>query len=707
MKISTNKSTVQNDSAIETKQATISINPVVAHVLSRDLYSFPIESMFREIVINAIDAHTEANQTRPIEIHLPTLMDETFFVRDYGRSMNHEFLMSTYLNYGGSDRRDSNDVHGGFGLGTKSPMCYTTTFSVSSYIAGIKRDYVIFYDEEGLPAVSYLGEESTEEPDGLKVSLTTRNSSDYREFEKAAKKILKRIPRSHYTIENQANTLILHEDLVLEKSETFGDISLYPGSGLYINMGFYSSPFPIDELKEYLASKCVTLQIGDWDHPADKVIGQLTSYRRVEVNAKIGDYPFHPSRERINVTPSAVKKLMGHLGDSLSFMMQSPGKDLETDILHYRLTGLVPEHLDEEISIRAKFIQQPAWSYQVVRIPSPINLYSDFVRTLSAAKVKYKVAWLSGENFTAYVGAGRSSFKFPPWFPTDTALLVVESSSATGKQHLRLKELLQNKDTIDVKAEVDKYIMDEEARRKTAPIVPFYKHTRVSNPLLKDPKHNVLLLKAMHNGTSKHSWESTKHNVESLKALETKYKKVFWVQTMRGSIPKNGKEKDLLNTFEEIRSYTPAWRLPIIIGLPASKGTKTIEKAFPNVLELEKWIDEFYASSYFTKRSKIKAAAFETGSLRHLDLVRQYGPAAWLIRLRKLGEKINYNFDQRHGDKSKEVRLATDKKLDVLTKFSITANHYLPQPNMENQIRDWSEQVAKLTNNHPTGAKNK
>ena len=145
------KSAIRNDGSLEQRVATIELNPVLAHVLSRDLYTRPVEAALREVLINAVDAHIEANQTKPVELNLPTWSNPIFEVRDFGKGMSHDEVMSIYLDYGKSTRRGDNLRHGGLGLGTKAPLAYVDAFTVVSHHAGERREYLIFYNEDGLP----------------------------------------------------------------------------------------------------------------------------------------------------------------------------------------------------------------------------------------------------------------------------------------------------------------------------------------------------------------------------------------------------------------------------------------------------------------------------------------------------------------------------------------------------------------------------
>ena len=127
-------------------------------ILSKKLYSNPIQSVIRELVSNAIDANTAAGQEDPIQVHFPNDADPTFWVRDTGVGMDAEKLMNVFT-YGGSDKRDTNKQIGGLGVGAKSPFSVTDSFTVESTKDGVKRTAICFRGPDGCPRFKMIGEE--------------------------------------------------------------------------------------------------------------------------------------------------------------------------------------------------------------------------------------------------------------------------------------------------------------------------------------------------------------------------------------------------------------------------------------------------------------------------------------------------------------------------------------------------------------------
>lgn len=156
---------------LETSQATITMTPEMFALLSSGVYTHKERAVIRELSCNCLDAHKAAGKVGvPFKVHLPTLFEPFFEVRDYGTGMTHEQVMKLYLDYGNSTKNNSNDYIGAMGIGSKSPFAIAQSFTVSSYVDGTVRKYSI-YMEEGLPQITLLTTNPTDEENGLAVRV--------------------------------------------------------------------------------------------------------------------------------------------------------------------------------------------------------------------------------------------------------------------------------------------------------------------------------------------------------------------------------------------------------------------------------------------------------------------------------------------------------------------------------------------------------
>lgn len=174
------------DTNLEVKSSKVEIGAKIFEILSDGIYSDKILAILRELSCNAIDAHIEAGNTESFDIKLPTLFDNTFFIRDYGTGLDKNFLEDVYFNYGISTKDGSNDYIGSWGIGACSVLCYHKKQStLDSWKDGVHLKYEFFINEEGCPSYVKLVEEESNEPNGIKIEIQAKDW-DYPEFERKA-----------------------------------------------------------------------------------------------------------------------------------------------------------------------------------------------------------------------------------------------------------------------------------------------------------------------------------------------------------------------------------------------------------------------------------------------------------------------------------------------------------------------------------------
>jgi len=162
------------------------------NILSSGLYSNKIEAILRELGCNAYDSHVEAGKADvPFTVHLPTVLNPQFYVRDYGIGLDHEGVTQLYTTYFESTKQDSNDYVGCLGLGSKSPFSYTRNFTVTAIKDGVERIYNCFINEQGIPSVALLNEHSTDACNGVEVRFAVKERSDMAEFAVTATRVYK------------------------------------------------------------------------------------------------------------------------------------------------------------------------------------------------------------------------------------------------------------------------------------------------------------------------------------------------------------------------------------------------------------------------------------------------------------------------------------------------------------------------------------
>lgn len=222
------------------------------NLLLAGLYSNIHQSITREIMANAYDAHADAGTDKAIDVIFPTILNPEFRVRDYGLGLSHDFVMNKYTIVGHSEKEGTNDQVGYWGIGRLSPFAYTTQYTVISVHNStgkpVKSTYLVSMNSSKEPEVTFFGSEETTEPTGLQVSFPIK-SGDVGLFKDAFKDVLlgyKVLPNvinsnefdpSHYTpIESGDGFTVYNRNVFRGVRARMGcitypiDINLVPGS---------------------------------------------------------------------------------------------------------------------------------------------------------------------------------------------------------------------------------------------------------------------------------------------------------------------------------------------------------------------------------------------------------------------------------------------------------------------------------------------
>lgn len=267
-------------------------------ILSSGLYSNKILAIIRELSCNASDAHVAAGKKDvPIEIHLPTSLKPTFYVKDFGTGLDHDGIMNLYTTYFESTKQDSNDYIGALGLGSKSPFSYVNNFMVESRFNGMKRTYTAFINEQGLPSITLMNTESTNESNGLTVSMAVKND-DISKFHNEAKKALmyfNPIPNVKGSTDFKTYKLthtLSGSNWKIRESEYSSHME-----GAYVIQGFVPYPIDDEQMRQHKISEI-----------ANSLLGV-----NLDITVPIGDVEVAASREALSYIPQTITNLVSSL----------------------------------------------------------------------------------------------------------------------------------------------------------------------------------------------------------------------------------------------------------------------------------------------------------------------------------------------------------------------------------------------------------
>lgn len=272
----------------------------MAHItkLLKNLYNDPMLATFREYTANALDAHTAAGNTDPIELYLPTYDTPVFTVKDYGVGMSTDNLRKIYSQFGESTKNQANNEIGGFGLGCKSGLAIASQFTVISTQDGVRSTAIVSNNEDGLAKLSIVDVRMTSEPDGTSVAVPINNVTSFRDkaktyfpffVEGTVKDYENGIPE-HFT-KKYAGDLISTFESAEQDTTVYTYLNIYDpwinSSGVILLMGGIPYTISQDDMKKNLTGSALDF---------------LTLFRDnllMVIDAPIGSVKLSPSREGI------------------------------------------------------------------------------------------------------------------------------------------------------------------------------------------------------------------------------------------------------------------------------------------------------------------------------------------------------------------------------------------------------------------------
>lgn len=263
-----------------------------------DLYKNPLKSTIREVMSNAIDSTIEAKSNKAIEITLPTILSPILHIRDYGVGMDIEDLENIYAKYGNSTKRNDFEQIGSFGLGAKSPLSYTSSFTIETIKNKTKIIGIVSRTEKGI-YLNIVSQLKTTEENGTKISIPILEKdmlsvekvfNMYKEREKVISVPISIINFINYKEEDSDYTFEKLNEFVIDDMPF--ELYAYMSKREYERLFFY----------EYLATCAqqnlkLSLLLEGWDYSLSNSLNNLNGRIYVKVPKNIVD--FIPSREAI------------------------------------------------------------------------------------------------------------------------------------------------------------------------------------------------------------------------------------------------------------------------------------------------------------------------------------------------------------------------------------------------------------------------
>ena len=149
--------------------------------LSDKMYTRKELAVIREYGTNAADAHVVVDKPiSDIQVSLPTMEDLNFRIRDFGTGLTEIEIRDVYCVFGESTKRNSNKLNGVLGYGCKAGFAHADSFTVTSWINGIKTVYqCIKGDSTKLHSSLRLSCEPSTDPSGIEICVPVKQNSWY------------------------------------------------------------------------------------------------------------------------------------------------------------------------------------------------------------------------------------------------------------------------------------------------------------------------------------------------------------------------------------------------------------------------------------------------------------------------------------------------------------------------------------------------
>lgn len=158
-------------------------------ILRDTLYSDKILAVLREYGANAWDAHRSVGKgDLPIEVTLPTPLEPTLIIRDFGPGISHEDAFVVFTQYGASTKRGDDNSVGMLGIGSKSGFAYSDSFTVTSWNGGMKRIYTAVLDASDKGLFNLMHHEPCGDETGVMIQIAVK-TDDIPDFVTTAKKL--------------------------------------------------------------------------------------------------------------------------------------------------------------------------------------------------------------------------------------------------------------------------------------------------------------------------------------------------------------------------------------------------------------------------------------------------------------------------------------------------------------------------------------
>ena len=388
-----------------TTQYSIKASAKAFKILSDGLYSDKIAAPIRELSTNAYDAHVaKGNTNTPFDVHLPSVAEPWFAIRDYGIGMSKQELETTYTTYFDSNKTHSNDFVGCMGLGSKTPFTLSDAFTVTSIKDG-KKTTVINYLDADVPNFSIISEENTDEASGTEIKFTPTEAHTYDKLRESAQRILGYFDVTpNLTIGSTKEEVKVPNKMLKGKDWYYVDSQLAYSDSIIL-MGNVAYPFNFCDVADDFEKK------HGWSNTYE--------YRRLVSNlvfrVPIGNLDVTASREEIGWTSEGreymvnfVERVYNEIKDIMNEQLNDCANFWDARILFNSMVGYNEEYYSDIDRNASGSIGHFKWTEKLTWNGVEISeRYGDVSKNPNLEKMNYRLFWLGSPKRNRYHGADK------------------------------------------------------------------------------------------------------------------------------------------------------------------------------------------------------------------------------------------------------------------------------------------------------------
>lgn len=310
------------ENSLESYTSGVSVDDqeLIIDTITGGLYSNPIGSIVRELTSNGIDATIQKDRILPVIVKLGYDGDNDlsyFEVIDNGVGMDKQVLTQIYINIFKSNKRTNDDLIGGFGIGSKSPLSLYNELYITTIKDGIKIN-AVYFKTNRLPDLTILLEEEIEDVNisgtSIKIYIEDNQVDQYN-------------TEIYRQLRYFSNVIYINE-FIPQNAEDFNK------SIIYENELFLYSDCSVTDNSEF---KSLHIALGNVFYPINFSIldSKFMSYENLPLAVRfdIGEIEVTKSRETIKYTNRTIANLTARLEELIEYLITTQNDRLKTDDL--------------------------------------------------------------------------------------------------------------------------------------------------------------------------------------------------------------------------------------------------------------------------------------------------------------------------------------------------------------------------------------